>query len=49
VKTAYAKLKGRPVEDKVSTGEHLITKGNMDEPENKRLHSPDLSKWLSAR
>lgn len=46
VKTAVATLKGAPVESRVSTGEYLVTPENLDDPQSKELHSPDLAKWL---
>lgn len=46
VKTAVAKLEGEAVEQRVSTGENLVTLENMDEPASKQLHSPDLSQYL---
>jgi ribose transport system substrate-binding protein len=46
VKTMVDHLQGRPVEKRVDTGVHVITKENMNEPEMKELLQPDLSKWL---
>jgi ribose transport system substrate-binding protein len=46
VKTMVDHLQGRPVEKRVDTGVHVITKENMNEPDMKELLQPDLSKWL---
>lgn len=46
VKTAVAKLHGENIDERISTGEFLLTADNMDEPKMVELHSPDLSKWL---
>lgn len=46
VKTAIDKLNGRPVQARTSTGEYLVTPENIDSPEIKELHSPDLARWL---
>jgi ribose transport system substrate-binding protein len=46
VKTMVAHLEGKPLERHIDTGAALITPENMDEPEMKLLHSPDLSEWL---
>lgn len=43
VKTAIAALKGEPVEKRISTGENLVTKDNMEEPRIKALLAPDLA------
>lgn len=49
VKTAAAALRGETVPAKVSTGEFLITRENMDEPQNKELLTPDLKPWLEEK
>jgi len=46
VKTMVAHLQGQPVEKRIDTGVHVVTKENMDTPEMKELVHPDLSKWL---
>ncbi len=46
VKTIVEHLQGKPVEKETDTGAVLVTPENMDEPEMKLLHSPDLSPWL---
>ena len=46
VKTIVAYLNKQPVEKKVDTGETLVTRDNMDQPEIKELLAPDLKKWL---
>jgi ribose transport system substrate-binding protein len=47
VKTAVAYLNKQPIEKRVDTGETLVTKENMDQPEIKELLAPDLKKWLN--
>jgi ribose transport system substrate-binding protein len=46
VKTMVDHLQGKPVEKRVDTGVHVVTKENMSQPEMKELLQPDLSKWL---
>jgi ribose transport system substrate-binding protein len=46
LKTMVEHLQGRPVEKRIDTGVHVVTKENMDTPEMKDLVQPDLSKWL---
>ena len=46
VKTMVDHLQGRPVEKRVDTGVHVVTRENMNEPDMKELLQPDLSKWL---
>ena len=41
-------LQGKNVARNVSTGEYLVTKENMDQPEMRRLHSPDLRPYLGG-
>ena len=43
VKTAILYLKGEPYEQRVDTGVILATPGNMNEPDIKKLLTPDLS------
>jgi len=47
VKTIVAHLNHQPIEKRVDTGETLVTRENMDQPEIKELLSPDLKKWLN--
>lgn len=44
VKTVVDHIQGRPVEKRVSTGENLATKANMDAPEMQQLLHPKQSK-----
>jgi len=46
VKTMVQHLRGEKVEKRVDTGCEVITAENMDQPEQKELLTPDLSKWL---
>ena len=46
VETCVAHIRGREVEPKIDTGAVLVTAGNMDQPEMKLLHTPDLSDYL---
>jgi ribose transport system substrate-binding protein len=46
VKTMVAALKGEKVEKRISTGETLATKANMNDPNIKTLLAPDYKKWL---
>ena len=46
VKTMVAHLKGEKVEKRIDTGVALVTRDNMDQPENAQLLQPDLTKWL---
>ena len=46
VKTMVLHLRGEEVEKRVDTGVHLVTRGNMKEPEMAKLLEPDLDKWL---
>lgn len=41
-------LDGRPVERRVPTGEVMVTRENMDQPEMVRLHTPDLESYLGG-
>jgi ribose transport system substrate-binding protein len=40
-------LEGKPVERRIDTGEYMVTRENMNEPEMKALLSPDLAKYLN--
>jgi ribose transport system substrate-binding protein len=44
VKTIVAHIKGQPIEKRIDTGVHVVTPGNMNEPEMNNLLHPDLSK-----
>lgn len=46
VRTMVRHLRGESVERQIDTGVVVITRENMDRPEMKDLHSPDLSRWL---
>ena len=46
VKTMVDHLQGKPVEKRIDTGVHVVTRENMSRPEMKELLQPDLSKWL---
>ena len=46
VKTMVQHIRGAKVAPRIDTGAVLVTKENMDTPEMKLLHSPDLSQWL---
>ena len=43
VKAVVDHLRGKEVPKRIDTGVYLVTHDNMDEPENKKLLSPDLS------
>ena len=45
-KTAIDTIKEKRVEKRIDTGVQLITKENMNDPDNKDLLTPDLDKWL---
>ena len=47
VKTVVASIQKQPFEKRVDTGETLVTKENMEQPEIKELLAPDLKKWLN--
>jgi ribose transport system substrate-binding protein len=49
VKTMVEHLQGRPVEKRIDTGVHVVTKENMDTPEMKDLVQPDLSRSPSRQ
>jgi ribose transport system substrate-binding protein len=46
VKTMVDHIQGKPVEKRIDTGVHVVTRENMSQPEMKELLQPDLSKWL---
>jgi len=46
VRTLVDHLQGKRVEERIDTGIALVTPENMDTPEMKELHSPDLGRWL---
>jgi len=46
VKTMVQHLRGEKVEKRIDTGCEVITPENMDQPAQKELLTPDLSKWL---
>jgi ribose transport system substrate-binding protein len=46
VKTMGEILKGQAVERRIDTGARLVSRDNMDQPENRALLSPDLSPYL---
>ena len=46
VTTIVRHIKGEKVEPRIDTGERLVTREQMNEPEAKALLHPDLSRWL---
>jgi ribose transport system substrate-binding protein len=48
VKSMVAHLKGEPVERRIDTGVHVVTRENMDQPAMKELLQPDLARWLKS-
>jgi ribose transport system substrate-binding protein len=46
VKTMVSHLHATPVEKRIDTGVRLVTRERMNDPENKELLHPDLTKWL---
>ena len=46
VKTMVSHLRGTPVEKRIDTGVRLVTREHMNDPENRELLRPDLTKWL---
>ena len=46
VKSVVKQINGGKLEPYVDTGVRVATPGNMNTPQMKELHSPDLSKWL---
>lgn len=47
VKTMVAHLKGEPVDKRIDTGVHVVTRDNMRQPDISALLHPDLKKWLN--
>ena len=48
VKTLVQYLKGEQVDPRHDTGVYVITRDNVDDPENKNLVEPDLDRWLKG-
>jgi ribose transport system substrate-binding protein len=48
VSTAVKVVRGEAVEPRMDTGSTLITKDNMQEPDNKRLLHPEIDEWLKS-
>lgn len=46
VKAMYDSIQGKEVEAVIDTAATMVTRDNMDQPEIKQLHSPDLTQWL---
>ena len=46
VKTLVDHIRGRTVEKVIDTGAVIVTPENMDTPEMRALHTPDLTEWL---
>ena len=46
VKTVVDHLQGTKIPARIDTGVTLVTPENMDQPDMKALHSPDLDRWL---
>jgi len=46
VKTIVSHIHGTPVEKRIDTGVRLVSREHMNDPENKELLHPDLTKWL---
>jgi ribose transport system substrate-binding protein len=46
VKTMVGHLRGQPVEKRIDTGVHLVTRDQMNDPQIHELLKPDLSRWL---
>jgi ribose transport system substrate-binding protein len=46
VKTMVSHLRGQPVEKRIDTGVHLVTRDQMNDPNIHELLKPDLSRWL---
>jgi ribose transport system substrate-binding protein len=40
-------LEGKPVDTRIDTGEYMVTRENMGEPDMKALLSPDFAKYLN--
>jgi ribose transport system substrate-binding protein len=39
-------LQGKPVEKRIDTGVHLVTRDNMDDPEISELLNPPIDQYL---
>jgi ribose transport system substrate-binding protein len=46
VKAMVGHLRGEPVEKRIDTGVHLVTRDQMNDPQIHELLKPDLSRWL---
>ncbi len=46
VKVLHAHFTGETYEERIDTGVTVVTPENVDQPEMRLLHSPDLSEWL---
>ncbi len=46
VKTMVDHLQGKPIQKRIDTGVHVITRDNMNEPEMHALLNPPLSEYL---
>jgi len=49
VKTMVDHLEGKEVTPHVDTGAFVITRENVNDPENRNLVEPDLDRWLSSQ
>ena len=49
VKTMVDHLQGKPIEKRIDTGVHVVTRENMSQPEMKELLQPDLSRSPSRQ
>jgi len=47
VDTLLDSLAGKAVQKRIDTGEYMVTRENMSQPDMKALLSPDLSKYLN--
>ena len=47
VKTIVTHIHGGSVEKRIDTGVRLFTRERMNDPDEKELLRPDLSRWLS--
>ena len=47
VATIVAHIRGQPVEKRIDTGVHVVSREAMEQPQTKELLQPDLSKWLT--
>jgi ribose transport system substrate-binding protein len=46
VKTMADHLRGKPIQKRIDTGAHFVTKANLDDPAIKEIVHPNLAKWL---